>query len=275
MATSAFLLVLSSALLHASWNLAIKVSKDRLVTAGAQVTMGALAFSPLLLIIDLPWGVWGWVALSSGIHHFYGLSLVAAYERGDLSAMYPIARGTAPALVTVGAAVLLGDDIGAPGLVAIALIVGGIVAIGLNGRPRGVGWAITTGLFITTYTLIDGHAVRQLDSALAYTVCVFLGNMVLYWPVVLWRRGVAGVVASVRVDWWKQLLGGSASALAYILVLIAARTSPLGLVSAVRETSVVFGALAGWLLLRERLGGQRMIAATTIAIGLVVVAAAG
>jgi drug/metabolite transporter (DMT)-like permease len=274
MATGAFLLVLSSALLHASWNLAIKVSNDRLVTAGAQITLGALAFSPLLLFIELPSGVWGWVALSSGIHLLYGLSLVAAYERGDLSAMYPIARGTAPALVTVSAAVLLGDEIGAVGLFAISLIVGGIIAIGLNGRPRGVGWAIITGLFITTYTLIDGHAVRQLDSALAYTVCVFLGNTVLYWPVVLWRRGLAGIVASVRIDWWKQLLGGTASALAYILVLVAARISPLGLVSAVRETSVVFGALAGWLLLRERLGGQRMIAATSIAVGLVVVGAA-
>jgi drug/metabolite transporter (DMT)-like permease len=274
MATGAFLLVLSSALLHASWNLAIKVSNDRLVTAGAQITLGALAFSPLLLFIELPSGVWGWVALSSGIHLLYGLSLVAAYERGDLSAMYPIARGTAPALVTVSAAVLLGEEIGAVGLFAISLIVGGIIAIGLNGRPRGVGWAIITGLFITTYTLIDGHAVRQLDSALAYTVCVFLGNTVLYWPVVLWRRGLAGIVASVRIDWWKQLLGGTASALAYILVLVAARISPLGLVSAVRETSVVFGALAGWLLLRERLGGQRMIAATSIAVGLVVVGAA-
>jgi len=275
MTTSAFLLVLGSALLHASWNLAIKVSNDRLVTAGAQVTLGALAFSPLLLIIELPQGVWGWVVLSSGVHLLYGLSLVAAYERGDLSAMYPIARGTAPALVTLGAAVLLGDKIGTAGLFAVAIIVAGIVAIGLNGRPHGVGWAIITGLFITSYTLIDGHAVRQLDSALAYTVCVFLGNMVLYWPVVLWRRGLAGVVASVRIDWWKQFLGGTASALAYILVLVAARISPLGLVSAVRETSVVFGALAGWLLLRERLGGQRLIAATSIAAGLVVIAAAG
>ena len=275
MTTGAFLLVLGSALLHASWNLAIKVSNDRLVTAGAQVTLGALAFSPLLLIIELPQGVWGWVVLSSGVHLLYGLSLVAAYERGDLSAMYPIARGTAPALVTLGAAVLLGDKIGTAGLFAVAIIVAGIVAIGLNGRPHGVGWAIITGLFITSYTLIDGHAVRQLDSALAYTVCVFLGNMVLYWPVVLWRRGLAGVVASVRIDWWKQFLGGTASALAYILVLVAARISPLGLVSAVRETSVVFGALAGWLLLRERLGGQRLIAATSIAAGLVVIAAAG
>lgn len=272
MATGVFLLVLSSALLHASWNLAIKASSDRLVTAGAQVTLGALAFAPVLAVTGLPHGVWGWVALSSGVHLLYGLSLVTAYERGDLSAMYPIARGTAPALVALGAAIFLGDQIDGAGLAAIALIVGGIVAIGLNGRPRGVGWAIVTGLFITTYTLIDGQAVRQLDGALAYTVCVFAGNAILYTPVVLWRRGPAGVVSGVRTDWWRQLLGGSASALAYIFVLIAARTAPLGLVSAVRETSVVFGALAGWLLLRERLGGQRVIASASIAVGLVVVA---
>jgi drug/metabolite transporter (DMT)-like permease len=270
--TSAFLLVLGSAVLHASWNLAIKASGDRLVTAAGQVVLGALAFTPALVVTGLPHGAWGWVALSSVVHLLYGLSLVAAYERGDLSAMYPIARGTAPALVAIGAAVLLGDSITLAGVVAIGLIVGGIVAIGLTGRPRGVPWAILTGIFITTYTIIDGRAVRALDTAVAYTVCVFLGNAVLYAGLLVWRRGMTHILAAVRIEWWKQALGGSASALAYLLVLTAARTSPLGLVSAVRETSVVFGAIAGWLLLHEQLGSKRVIAASSIAAGLAVIA---
>jgi drug/metabolite transporter (DMT)-like permease len=230
-----------------------------------------MAFAPVLLFTGLPEGVWGFVALSGVVHLGYGLSLVAAYDRGDLSAVYPIARGTAPALVTLGAALLLGDQIGWAGLVAVGLIVGGIIAIGLTGRPRGVGWAIITGLFITSYTLIDGHAVRQLDTALAYTVCVFIVNAMFYVPVVVWWRGVQGVAAGIRTDWWKQLLGGSASATAYILVLMAAREAPLGLVSAVRETSVIFGALAGWLILREHLGGRRVAAALSIAVGLALI----
>jgi drug/metabolite transporter (DMT)-like permease len=267
LSTSAFLLVLGSAVLHASWNLAIKASGDRLVTAAGQVVLGALAFTPALVVTGLPHGAWGWVALSSVVHLLYGLSLVAAYERGDLSAMYPIARGTAPALVAIGAAVLLGDSITLAGVVAIGLIVGGIVAIGLTGRPRGVPWAILTGIFITTYTIIDGRAVRALDTAVAYTVFVFLGNAVLYAALLVWRRGITDIVAAVRIEWWKQALGGSAS-----LVLTAARTSPLGLVSAVRETSVVFGAIAGWLLLHEQLGSKRVIAASSIAAGLAVIA---
>lgn len=272
MSTGAFLLVLMSALLHVSWNLAIKTSGDPLVTSGAQVALGGLAFSPVLLFTGVPTEALGWVALSGIVHLSYGLSLVAGYERGDLSAVYPIARGTAPAFVALGAALLLGDALGLAGVAAIGLIVSGIAVIGLAGRPRGVPWALLTGLFITTYTLIDGNAVRHLDGSIAYTTCVFLWNATLYVPVVLWRRGRTRVAAVLRSEWWKQILGGSASALAYILVLMAARTAPLGLVSAVRETSVIFGALAGWLLLHEGLGIRRVIAAVLIAAGLGLVA---
>lgn len=272
MSTAAFLLVLASAVLHASWNLLIKASGDRLVTAAGQVVLGAVAFSPVLLVTGVPWGALHWVALSAIIHLLYGLSLVAAYERGDLSAVYPIARGTAPALVTIGAVVLLGDRVGLAGVVAVVLIVGGIVGIGLTGARHGMGWAIITGLFITTYTLVDGHAVRGLESAVGYTAMLAIGNAAVYLATVLGIRGVQGVVRGVRTEWWKQLLGGSASVLAYMLVLAAARLAPLGLVSAVRETSVIIGALAGWLILREPLGGRRLLAAASIAVGLVIVA---
>lgn len=271
MTTATFFVVLASAVMHASWNLAIKASGDRLTTAGAQVALGALAFSPLLGLVGIPWTAFGWVALSSATHLLYGLSLVAAYERGDLSAVYPIARGVAPALIALGAAVLLGDSITTPGIVAITLIVVGIGAIGLAGRPRGISWALTTGLFITVYTLIDGHAVRGLDGSVAYTICVFVGNSALYLPVILWRRGLAATVTTIMGNWWRLLLGGIASAGAYALVLVAARTTPLGLVSAVRETSVVFGALAGWLLLGESFGPRRLVAAAAIGAGLVLV----
>lgn len=272
MSTAAFLLVLGSAVLHASWNLLIKASGDRLVTAAGQVTLGALVFAPVLFWTGIPWGAMHWVALSAAIHLLYGLSLVAAYERGDLSAVYPIARGTAPALVTIGAALFLGDAIGVAGVVAVSLIVCGIVAIGLTGARHGMGWAVITGLFITAYTLVDGHAVRGLDSALDYTATLFLGNAVLYVAFVLVVRGYSGVREAMRRDWWRQALGGSASVLAYTMVLIAARISPLGLVSAVRETSVIIGALAGWLILREPLGGRRLVAASAIGAGLVVIA---
>ena len=150
--------------------------------------------------------------------------------------------------------------------------IGGIVAIGLTGSRHGVGWAIVTGLFITTYTLVDGHAVRGLEGALGYTATLFLGNALLYLLTVTAIRGPVEIRAALRADWWRHLVGGTASVLAYTFVLAAARVAPLGLVSAVRETSVIFGALAGWLLLQERLGPRRLVAASSIGAGLVIIA---
>lgn len=272
MSTAAFLLVLASAGLHASWNLLIKASGDRLVTAAGQVVLGSLAFAPALIWTGIPTGALPWVAASALIHLAYGLSLVAAYERGDLSAVYPIARGTAPALVTIGSVVMLGDRVEPSAVIAITLIVAGIVAIGLAGHRHGLGWAVVTGLFITAYTLVDGHAVRGLETAVGYTATLFLANGVLYGVTVVAVRGVDRVRAGIAADWRRQLGGGIASVIAYTLVLAAARLAPLGLVSAVRETSVVIGALAGWLVLREPLGRRRLAAAVAIAAGLMLLA---
>jgi drug/metabolite transporter (DMT)-like permease len=175
-------------------------------------------------------------------------------------------------LVAIGAALFLGDKITGAGVVAVMLVVGGIVWIGLSGARHGVGWAVTTGLFITAYTLVDGHAVRTLDSALDYTATLFLGNALLYVVTALGIRGFGRFRRGIRENWWQQLFGGSASVLAYTLVLVAARIAPLGLVSAVRETSVIIGALAGWLILREPLGPRRVAAAGAIAAGLAIIA---
>lgn len=272
MPTSAFVLVLGSAVLHAGWNLAIKASGDRLVTAAGQVVLGALLFAPALLATGPPHGAWGSVAASSVVHLGYGLSLVAAYDRGDLSTVYPIARGSAPALVTIAGVALLGDSIRPIAVVAIAVIVLAIVMIGTAGRPRGVPWALLTGWLISTYTIIDTAAVRGLDSAVSYTICLFLGNGLLFAIAVFVRRDRHAIAAGIRDEWWKMAIGGTASALAYLLVLAAARSAPVGLVSAVRETSVVIGALAGWRLLGEPLGSRRVLAAAAIAAGLGVIA---
>jgi drug/metabolite transporter (DMT)-like permease len=270
--TSAFLLVLGSAVLHAGWNLAIKASGDRLITAAGQVVLGAAACAPILAFTGLPHGAWRAVALSSLVHLAYGLSLVAAYDRGDLSAVYPVARGSAPALVAIAGVVLLGDSIAPVAWGAIAVIVAAIVVIGLAGRPRGISWALATGALITIYTTIDTAAVRDLDTAVGYTICIFIGNGLLFALAVGVRRSVAAIGAGVRTEWWRMMLGGGASALAYILVLAAARVAPIGLVSAVRETSVVIGALAGWRFLGEPLAGRRVGAAVAIAAGLAVIA---
>ena len=268
MPLSALALVLTAALLHASWNVLLKASGDRLVAAAVQSLAGALVLAPFLIADGYPTDRWGSLMASGVFHLGYGLTLVGAYERGDLSVVYPVARGTAPLLVTAGAALLLDDSLGWLGVLGVVLIASGI--LGVVRRPsRGVGWALACGGFIAGYSLVDGAAVRAEGGSLRYTAALLVTNVVTLGVVVWIRRGWPRAVVAARAAGGRQLIGGAASAVAYLLVLIAARQAPLGAVSAVRETSVVFGALAGWRLLGEPFGRTRAIGAAVIAAGLV------
>jgi drug/metabolite transporter (DMT)-like permease len=268
MSPGALGIVLLAAVLHASWNLVVKASRDRLVAAWMQNTIGALLFVPVLVVQGLPTAQWRPLAVSAVLHLGYSLTLVGGYDRGDLSVVYPIARGTAPLLVTAGAALFLDDRPGVVGLVAIGLIAGGI--LGSIRRARGgVAWAVACGGFIAAYTLVDGAAVRSGGGPLRYVVCLIVLNALTLFVAVVVRGRAATIAPTLRRDGWRHAFGGAASIAAYALVLTAARWAPLGLVSAVRETSVVLGALGGWLLLREPLGPARVAAATVITIGIV------
>jgi drug/metabolite transporter (DMT)-like permease len=267
---AAILLVLAAAALHAGWNLVVKAAGDRLVAAAAQMTLGALVSLPFLLFLEIPFRAWPYLVATGVVHLGYVLTLVGAYDRGDLSVVYPIARGSAPAMVTIGAAILLDDSPGGWGLIAIALVVLGILTVGWRGPVHGVGWALATSVFIAAYTMIDGAAVRSLDDSLAYTLTAFVAIAVVLGPFVMWRRGTAAIAEALSREWRSHLLAGAASVAAYGLVLAAARVSPLGLVSALRETSVLFGALGGWLILKERMGLSRLRGAVLIATGVVV-----
>jgi drug/metabolite transporter (DMT)-like permease len=275
MSLAAIGLVLGSALLHASWNLVVKKSGDRLIAAGAQMLLGATASAPIAIALGIPFRAWPFLIATSLVHTGYVVSLVAGYDRGDLSVVYPVARGTAPILVTIGAALFLDDTPGGLGFAAIVLVVTGIFIVGIRGRPRGTGWALLTSVFIAAYTMIDGAAVRHLDDSVAYTLTAFMTMTLAIVPVVLWRRGPEKVATVVRVEWRTHLLAGVASATAYVMVLTAALTAPLGLVSALRETSVVFGALGGWLILKESMGWRRMRGAVLIAAGVFLLVAGG
>ncbi|MEK6255418.1 MAG: EamA family transporter [Gemmatimonadales bacterium] len=269
------MLVLAAALLHASWNLLVKASNDRLVAGWAQMFFGALVFLPLIISVGVPWSAWPYFVVSAVIHVAYSLSLVTAYDRADWSVVYPIARGAAPVFITAAAFVFLDDRPGTVGLGAIVLLTTGVLIIGLRKGQRGTWWALLTAALIACYTSIDGAAVRSLEESFPYTITVFVIGTILFTPLVLRRRTLVGLLEAVRAEQWQYVFAGAASAGAYGLVLIAARTAPLGLVAAVRETSVVFGALGGWLILKEPLGARRLRAAALIASGLVLLAFAG
>lgn len=259
-------LVLLAALLHASWNLLLKTSGDRLVAAAIQSAAGAAVLAPILVAGGYPGDRWGALLGSAACHLGYGLTLVAAYGRGDLSLVYPVARGSAPLVVALGAAVLLDDRPGAAAVFGIVLVAGGILAVA--GRRRaGLGWAVVCGLCIAGYTLVDGAAVRAAGSSPRYTAALFLSNAITIGMVALVRRSRGDWVAGWRASGWRQVGGGMASALAYLLVLTAARSAPLGAVAALREISVVLAAIAGWRVLGEPFGRRRVVAAGVIAVG--------
>ncbi|MDN6169104.1 MAG: DMT family transporter [Micrococcaceae bacterium] len=287
MSTTALGLILLAALAHATWNIAAKSAGS----AGAAFvwlysvasTVLYLPFAVLVLAgADVSMGTWWSAAVVSGIiHTAYFVLLQRGYAVGDVSVVYPLARGTGPLLAVVFAMILFAERPGALGLVGAALVVSGIVVIGLTGssssrpggasRGNGVLFGVMTGVMIAAYTVWDAHAV----TALAITpVLLYWGSLVtqvaLLTPVAL--RDVSRLRSILLGNWLKVLAVGVLSPLAYILVLWAMRLAPVSLVAPGRELSVVLVTVAGWLIFREPKPARRLAGAGTVLLGVVLVA---
>ena len=260
--TTAFFLILGAALLHAAWNLVVKGSEDRLASMWAVATAGGLVNLPVLAVIGFPEReVWGWLALSAVLHVAYGYTLAGTYDRVDLSSAYPIARGTAPLIVTVIGVLFLDDTISLVGVIGIALVAGSLALIGLRHVPKNVGWPILTGLVIAAYTVSDGAGVRAGDESVRYIGALFVMHSLLFTLILgATRKSLASLGEALRRSPVRLLLGGAASAGAYLLVMIAARSTPLGLVAGLRETSAGFGVLAGYFILHEKVTRHHALA---------------
>ncbi len=266
----ALALVLTAAALHAGWNIAVKESGDRIVSSWSIVAVGAVLGSPLLLFRDLPAEVLPNLLASAVFEIGYLYTLAVGYERGDLSVVYPIARGVGVAATALLGAIFLGDVLGPLATLAVGLVVAGIVgtAAGGNGWQR----AVATGLCISCYSVIDAQAVRRLDDPIAYVVALFVFAATGYLPIVVKRRGWAGFRKAVAADWRRNTGVGITAITAYGLVLAAARIAPVGLVSAGREVSVVLGVLAGRFILKETVGPRRFVSAGLVAAGVILMA---
>jgi drug/metabolite transporter (DMT)-like permease len=268
--------VLLAALLHASWNAMLHGNRDRFWSM-AWMSIAIAAVSTLLVLFT-PWPArasWPCIAASGLVHILYNVSLVRSYRRNDLAQAYPIARGSSPLLVTLGAAVFAHEAIGPLHALGIAMISGGIVAIALRGHRvsrAGALAALATGATIALYTVIDGIGVRLSGGeALGYTAWMFLS----YWlmPVLFAaRRGLAPLWTPLRADPLSigtSLAGGFVSIAAYGIVIWALQSGAMGAVSALRETSVVFAVLIGRMFLGETVSGARWIACLVVAAGAV------
>lgn len=268
--------VLLAALLHASWNAMLHGNRDRFLSmTWMSIAMAAVA-TPIALSSPLPApAAWPYIVASGLVHIFYNMSLVRSYRRNDLALAYPVARGSSPLLVTLGAALFAQEAISPLHGFGVALISGGIIAIALQGRRvsrAGLLAALATGATIALYTVIDGIGVRLSDGqAVSYAAWMFL----FYWlmPVLFVAvRGPKALWAPVRSEPLSvgvSMAGGVVSLAAYGIVIWVLQSGAMGAVSALRETSVVFAVLIGRVFLGETVNRTRWLACLVVTAGAV------
>jgi len=268
------LLVLFAALLHASWNALLRGGADRLWSMTIMCVAIAIVCAVAALFLSPPAPEsWGYALLSALLHIGYNLFLVRSYRVGDLGQIYPISRGSSPALITLGAALFAGETITPGELLGIGLVSGGIMSLAFRGRSLSVPslpYALGTGCFIAAYSVVDGIGARLSGAPLAYTVWMSALWGVLM-PLVYISLRDARSLFSVRPGMLTAVVGGLVSLLAYAIVIYAMSEAPLGAVSALRETSVLFAALLGYLFLGEKLTVRRMLACVVIASGAIII----
>ena len=291
MSLTALALVTAAGLVHALWNLVLKRSSARLLVTTWALLGGAAVFSPMLVREwPPPPQVWPFACASALVLLVYYACLARAYERGDFSLVYPVARGTAPAMLALWAIIFMGERPSAFGYLGIAAILAGLVVLGaaplwtmrnpnldtlatLRTHARGSGIAFLVAFLISVYSALDGAAVRHW-TPIPYLVLTFGLSGFLLVPLLALREGTrlfrvlrthAVPIALIAV----MMLG------AYSLVLRAFQIAPISYAGAGREIGIVFGALAGWLVLGERFGGVRTAGAAMVFVGIIVLAVAG
>jgi drug/metabolite transporter (DMT)-like permease len=280
---AALALVLSAAVIHATWNAMAKGARDPMAMLWWAGVLSSLALAPPSLYVLARDGfsprALPFVVATVILHSMYFFSLGKAYQTGDFSVVYPMARGMGVALVPVGAYYFFDERLSRIGILGIALIAAGIFALHWRRgawseeallRP-GTGWAIATGLCIACYSLVDKVGVSHINP-LPYLWAMMLGSCVSLLPAVRARPG------SMAREWRENrlavLLSGVLSPGGYLLVLFAFRLSKAGYVVAGREVSIVISALIGSILLKEGRLPQRLLGAAIVASGVICVALA-
>ncbi len=271
-----FAILLVAAMLHAGWNALVRRDPDRVAATlavavgGAAVAVVLLPFLPRLPIAAVPYVV------ASGFIHLAYFTLVArAYRHGELSVAYPIMRGLAP-LITTLVAVVFVEPASAPVLFGVAVIAGGIVALGADGlrRQNAIGSALANAFVIAGYTLVDGLGARVSGAPETYVSWVLVASGAITLTDHILRRGWT-VLFSLKNRVPMTVASGVMTYAAYGIALWAMTVAPIGAVAAVRESSVLFATAIGAVMLGERFGAMRWLAAVLVVAGLVLVESAG
>ena len=275
MSLSVFLAVLLAAALHAGWNVLVKGASDKpMASAGVCAGCGVIGLACLPFVPVPDAASWPWGIASALTHVAYFTLIGRIYRTADLSVAYPITRGTAPLLTTAVAAGFIGELPSANALLGILGLCAGILALAADGLRRGgfdrasLAGALTTALIICIYTMVDGLGGRASGGhPFSYSVYIQIAAAVFYLPVFCLLRG-RGALAALAQALPRGLAGGACSFSAYSIAIYAMTIAPIGLIAALRETSVLFAAAFGALLLGERFGPARYVAAALVACGL-------
>lgn len=264
----AALLMLASGASHAVVNAVLKSGGDKMSSRALIDGSSALLILPFAFLVPLPHGAWPWLVASFSVHLIYLICLIKAFEGADMSAVYPVMRGTAPVLAAIVSVLWLGDPISPGVALGIALVSTGTALVAWWNAPskRALLWALATGVTIAAYTVIDAKGVRAAPSAFSYIVWVFvmlgfgIGAIFAIW------RGPRFVIAA-RSQWKPGLIAGALSLVTYGLALWAYRLGDVPRLAALRESSILFGVLIAWLFLKEKVGKPRLVGAALIAVG--------
>lgn len=272
MSAFVFFSVLCAALLHASWNALIKVGGDKAASM-ALLTIGHSLFSlPLLFLAPLPAPeVWPWIVASGVIHAAYQVALLLALEQGDLSRVYPISRGTAPLIVALVSALFLADRLSAVEALGVLVLGLGILTMARGALRSGesrrlIPYALIAATATAGYTLVDGLGARVMGAPLAFTGWILICTAVCTLPSIYLMRGSAPFRAVTGLG-PRGLLAPAASVASYAIAVWAMTQAPIALVAALRETSILFAVLIGWLLLGDRMDRAKALAAGLILLG--------
>lgn len=270
-------LVLLTALMHASWNAMVRAGEDRLNSLALMTGACGLLALPVLPFLPFPnpetWAILGGTLV---LHTGYKLFLVRAYTYGDLGHVYPIARGTAPLLVALGAYFVIGETISLYAIAGLILVTGGIMSLawqkrgGSSDERKATFYALGTAVFIASYTMMDGIGGRVAQTPMTFVFWLFLLDGLIFFSIGLHRRGWRSIRTTQSVG-LVAFGGASLQMVAYALVIWAMSVAPLGLVSALRETSVIFAAFLSAYILKEPIGRIGIAAAVIVAAGVILI----
>jgi drug/metabolite transporter (DMT)-like permease len=282
----AIFLLLTGAILHTAWNLILKQSKDKYIATWWMLATGGIVALIALVFTGLPpREMWKFAIFSIMTEAVYFITLSYAYHDNEFSVVYPVARGSAPAFLALWSFVFLKEQLSTGGMFGLGMIIAGLLIFGLSTllqshvsrlHFKGIATALFIALLISIYTTIDGAAVRHGAAyALPYVMTMFALVPLPIGPFIVRQYGWT----RLKEVWDQQglLLSvmGLLGVLSYLTAVLAFAIAPLSYSGAVREVSVVLGAFAGWWLLKEKMGGLRVLGAIVIFVGIVVIARFG